>query len=94
MYNVKSTLKIADAFEIVSGKEKKPPEENTYSRESYQKCRATVAHVFTYSCMPNIQVHIWHLEDPKEIWDTPHCQLDFTASQTRRAMILTTFVNT
>jgi len=93
MYNVKSTLKIADAFEIVAGKEKEPPEENTSARESYRKRRATAAHVLTYSCMPNIQVHIRHLEDPKEIWDTLHRRLDFTASQTGRAAILTKFVN-
>jgi hypothetical protein len=43
--------------------------------------------------MPNIQVHIRHLEDPKVIWETLHRRLDFTASQTGRAAILTKFLN-
>jgi hypothetical protein len=93
MCNVRSTLKMADAFEIVTGKEKEPPEENTTARESYRKRHATAAHLLVYSCMPNIQVHIRHLEDPKVIWETLHRRLDFTASQTGRAAILTKFLN-
>jgi len=93
MYNVKSTLKMADAFEIVNGKETEPPKENTTACESYRKRRATAAHLLIYSCMSKIQVHIRHLEDPKVIWDTLQKRLDFTASQTGGAAILTKFIN-
>jgi len=93
MYNVKSTLKMADAFAIVDRKETEPPKENTTACESHRKRCATAAHLLIYSYMPKIQVHIRHLEDPKEIWDTLHKRLDFTTSQTERRAILTKFIN-
>jgi hypothetical protein len=93
MCNVRSTLKLADAFEIVARKEKEPSEENTTASESYRRRPATAAHLLVYFCIPNSQVHIRHLEDPMVIWETLHRRLDITASHTRSAAILSKFLN-
>jgi len=96
--NVQLALTVVDTFEIVTGEEQQPPVANgTAARaaiDNYGKRRALAAHVLKQACMPNIQAHIRDLVDPKEIWDTLLRRLDYSASQTRRATILTRFLNT
>ena len=95
--SLRSALRVIRAFSIVTGEEQEPPAGNTAGAraalESYQERRALAAHLLTYTCMPNIQIHVRDLEDPSEIWETLLRRLDFTASQTGRAAILTKFVN-
>jgi len=96
--NVQSALTVVDAFEIVTGEEQQPPVANgTPARaaiDNYRKRRALASHVLKQVCMPNIQVHIRDLVDPKEIWDTLLRRLNYSALQTGRATILTRFLNT
>jgi len=96
--SVQSALTVVDAFEIVTGDEQQPPAANSATAkaatDSYRKRRALAAHLLKQACMPNVQIHVRDLVDPKEIWDTLLRRLDFTASQTRRATILTRFLHT
>jgi len=96
--NVQSALTVVDAFEIVTGEEQQPPVANgTPARaaiDNYRKRRALASHVLKQVCMPNIQIHIRDLVDPKEIWDTLLRRLNYSALQTGRATILTRFLNT
>jgi hypothetical protein len=96
--SIRSALHVIDAFNIVTGDEQQPPAANGTAAkaaiDSYRKRRALAAHLLSYTCTPNVQIHIRDLEDPKEIWDTLLTRLDFTASETGRAAILTKFLNT
>jgi len=96
--SVQSALTVVDAFDIVTGEEQQPPVANSTAAkaatDNYRKRRALAAHLLKQTCMPNIQAHVRDLVDPKEIWDTLLKRLDFSASQTGRATILTRFLNT
>jgi len=89
---------MVDAFDIVSGEEQQPPAANGAAAkaalDSYRKRRGLAAHLLKHACMPNIQIYIRDLADPREIWDTMLRRLDFMASETGRAAILTRFLNT
>jgi len=95
--SIRSALGVIRAFNIVTGEEQEPPAGNTAAAraalDNYQERRALAAHLLTYTCMPNVQIHVRDLEDPSEIWQTLLRRLDFTASQTGRAAILTKFLN-
>jgi len=72
--SVQSALTVVDAFEIVTGGEQQPPAANSATAkaatDSYRKRRALAAHLLKRACMPNVQIHVRGLVDPKEIWDT------------------------
>jgi len=95
--SISSAPRVVGAFGIVTGDDQ-PPAGNAGAAaklERYRKCRALAAHLHVYSCMPNIHIRIYvhDLKDPKEIWETLVKWLDFSASQTGRAAILTKFLN-
>ena len=95
--SVRSALTVINALRIVTGDEQQPPAGNSTTAkaavDSYQKRSALAAHLLKHACMPNVEIHVRDLDDPKEIWDTLHRRLDFTASQAGRAAILTRFLN-
>jgi len=96
--SIRSALMVIDAFGIVTGNKQQPPAGNSTTMkaavDNYRKRSALAAHLLKHVCMPNVEIHVCDLDDPKEIWDTLLRRLDFTTSQTGRAAILTRFLNT
>jgi hypothetical protein len=98
MRSIRSARHVNDGFNIVTGDEEQPPAANgTVAKaaiDNYRKRGALAAQLLTYTCTPNVQIHIRDLKDPNETWDTLLIGFDFTASEIGRPAILTKFLNT